>query len=144
MLDAGAHFAGWEIACLGRDAAGFASGELVQRWRIEREGRVVWAERAAFEGGGELARAPWGLAGRPVTGTFVATGAAAEHVEALRERAPADARDWQSATRLGEVLVCRYLGYSADGAKRFFCEAWDLLRRHLTGRKAVAPRVWAT
>lgn len=143
-LTGGAQFVGWEIVCLGHDAAGFTSGQLIQRWRIEREGRLLWQERTPLEASGPLSSARWGLAGRRVLGTFVATGAALEHVERLREHAPERALDWQSTTLLGEVLVCRYLGYSAEGAKRFFGEAWNLIRQHVSGRRAVAPRVWAT
>ena len=143
-LAPGAQFAGWDIVCLGHDERGFAEGELVSRWLLQRAGQTLWAERAAFEGGGALLSARWGLAGRPVVATFVATGALAEHVKRLREEATTTDENWFSATRLGEVLVCRYLGYSAEAAKRFFCQAWDLLRRHGSGRAASPPRVWAT
>ncbi|MEY4550961.1 MAG: hypothetical protein RL685_7156, partial [Pseudomonadota bacterium] len=45
---------------------------------------------------------------------------------------------------LGEVLVCRYLGYSAETAKRLFSAAWAALRQTVSGRDAVQPRIWAT
>jgi urease accessory protein len=143
-LDRGAQFAGWDIVCLGHDERGFSAGQLVQRWHISRASRVLWAERTEVAGGSAALTARWGLAGRPVVATFVATGALGEHVTSLREAAASSERDWYGATLLGEVLVCRYLGYSAEAAKRFFCKAWDLLRRHGSGRAAVPPRVWAT
>jgi len=52
--------------------------------------------------------------------------------------------DWLSVTRLGEVLVCRYLGYSSEAAKRFFSAAWAVLRQAVSGRRTVPPRIWAT
>jgi urease accessory protein len=143
-LAADAQFVGWDVVCLGRDELGFTHGELSQRWEIEREGRLLWAERTAFDGGGPELSARWGLAGRRVVGTLVATGARDEEVSELQKLVPASARDWCSATRLGEVLVCRYLGYSAEAVKSFFCAAWAILRPHSSGREAVHPRVWAT
>jgi urease accessory protein len=142
-LGAGAHFFGWDITCLGRDARGFASGRFEQVWRLSRQGRLLWTERACFEGGSAVLRAAWGLAGRPVLGMFVATGATPGHVDAVRQVLPESSRDWFSASQLGEVLVCRYLGYSAEVAKQSFCAAWAVLRERVSKRNAVVPRVWA-
>jgi urease accessory protein len=137
-------FVGWEVICLGRDESGFQSGRLVQTWRLERLGLPIWSERLDVSGGGLITSAPWGLAGRPVVGTLVATGARADLIEELRALAPSTQADWFSVTLLGEVLVCRYLGYSAESARHFFCRSWALLRDRISGRKANAPRIWAT
>jgi urease accessory protein len=155
LLGSGSQFVGWEVLCLGRDAAGFSTGEFVQQWHVERQGRLLWAERSLLEGGMPALRASWGLAGRSVVGTMLGTGAQNVSLEALRPETlcpgspcsetplgPGD--DWLSVTRLGEVLVCRYLGYSAETAKRFFSAAWAVLRPSLSGRTAVHPRIWAT
>lgn len=162
-LGAGAQFFGWDVLCLGRDAHGLGDGHFAQHWRLERQGRLLWSERSVLEGGSAVLQAPWGLAGRPVLATLVCTGAERVSLEALRlalgapvvvngetsdtipELAfPAPDADWHSATRLGEVLVCRYLGYSAEAAKRAFSAVWAILRPAVSGRKAVPPRVWAT
>jgi urease accessory protein len=143
-LGPGSHFVGSDITCLGHDESGFPRGHVVQRWRIERAGQPLWSERAVFEGGGAALEATWGLAGRPEVGTHVGTGASARDVELLRERLPESDRDWFSVTRVGEVLVCRYLGYSAEAAKAFFYIAWAALRQGVSGREAHHPRVWAT
>jgi urease accessory protein len=139
-------FVGWEISCLGRDERGFSSGSFVQHWQLERAGRLLWSERSLLEGGSPLLQASWGLGGRRVLATLVGTGAADLALEPLREQAqqlgPAD--DCFSVTRLGEVLVCRYLGYSSEAAKRFFCAAWAFLRQAVSGRGTVPPRIWAT
>ena len=78
--------------------------------------------------------------------TLVGTGAAELALEPLREQTqqlgPAD--DCFSVTRLGEVLVCRYLGYSSEAAKRFFSATWAFWRQAVSGRRTVAPRIWAT
>lgn len=139
-------FVGWEISSLGRDERGFSRGSFVQHWQLEREGRLLWSERSLIEGGSPLLRASWGLGGRPVLATLVATGAAELALEDLRERAQqlGPAEECFSATRLGEVLVCRYLGYSSEEAKRFFSAAWTILRQAVSGRRTVPPRIWAT
>jgi urease accessory protein len=147
-LAATAQFIGWEITCLGRDERGFSRGRQVQRWRLTRQGRPLWDERSLIEGGSPVLEAEWGLAGRPVLGTLVATGTPQGLIEVLRQMlpespAPETERDWFAVTQLGEVLVCRYLGYSAEVAKRHFCAVWAKLRWAASGQKAVAPRIWA-
>jgi urease accessory protein len=143
-LDATSHFIGWDIVCLGQDNRGLGQGHFTQRWRLERDGRPLWVERAELDGGSAALTAPWGLAGRTVVGTLVATGAGALDVDAVREACPDSERDWLSTSRLGDVLLCRYLGYSAEAAKRHFQAAWAVLRHRLFGRGACPPRVWAT
>jgi urease accessory protein len=143
-LDASSHFIGWDITCLGQDNGGLGQGQLTQQWRLERDGRLLWTERAELEGNGTLLEAPWGLGGRTVFGTLVATGAGTALVDEVRAVCPGSDTDWLSVTRLGEVLLCRYLGYSAEAAKRCFCDAWAVVRRRVLGREACPPRVWAT
>lgn len=143
-----AQFIGWEITCLGRDERGFSRGRHVQRWQLTRQEQTLWSERSLIEGGSSVLQAPWGLAGRPVLGTLVATGTPPGLVEALRQTLPETTtaeteRDWFAVTQLGEVLVCRYLGYSAEVAKRHFCAVWASIRRATSGQKAVPPRIWA-
>lgn len=144
QLAEGSEFVGWEVTCLGRDESGFQSGRLVQTWRLERQGLPLWSERLDVSGGGPITSAPWGLAGRPIVGTLVATGARADLAPEVRTVIPSARGDWFSVTSLGEVLVCRYLGYSAESARHVFCKIWALLRDRISGRQANAPRVWAT
>ncbi len=144
QLDSTSQFVGWDITCFGHDNAGLDRGRLTQSWELTRDGRCLWRERADYEGGTAVLSAPWGLAGRTVVGTLIATGAGAAEVDALRAALPECERDWLSVTRLGEVLLCRYLGYSAEAAKRHFGAAWAILRQQLFGRSARPPRVWAT
>jgi urease accessory protein len=143
-LDSGSQFIGWDITCLGHDNGGLGQGRLTQAWQIERDGRPLWRERAELAGGDVALSAPWGLAGRTVVGTLVATGAGAAEVDAIREACPDSEQDWLSVSRVGEVLLCRYLGYSAEAARRHFQAAWAILRQRLLGRAAWPPRVWAT
>jgi len=143
--DAG--FIGWEILCLGRPAAGetFTFGEFSQRFEILRDGRPLWWERNALAGGSKALQASWGFAGHSVVATLVAVGQAMHLLPALREQLHREDHDGEfSVTQMRDVLVCRYLGPSAEAARRGFMQAWELLRPGLWRVKANPPRIWAT
>jgi urease accessory protein len=142
-----AGFIGWEILCLGRPASGetYTYGEFVQRFEIWRDGAPLWWERNALAGGAPVLHAPWGLAGRSVVATLVAVGRAPSALPALRELLNAEQDDGEFAvSQLRDVLVCRYLGNSAEQARAGFIAAWRLLRPALWGIEASPPRIWAT
>ena len=144
-LEAGAAFVGWELICLGRPAAGeaFAAGTCRQRLELWRAGRPLGLERARLDGGAPVLGAAWGLQGAPVTATMFAFPCPAEPLAELRAL-PVDGGALASATRLDELLVCRYLGASAEHARRYFARAWALVRPAVIGRPAHAPRIWST
>ena len=146
-LSGTAGFIGWEILCLGRPAASetYTHGEFVQRFEIWRDGAPLWWERNALAGGTPVLHAPWGLAGRSVVATLVAVGRAPSALSALRELLNAEQDDGEFAvSQLRDVLVCRYLGNSAEQARAGFIAAWRLLRPALWGIDASPPRIWAT
>jgi urease accessory protein len=144
-LEEGAAFAGWEALCLGRPAAGerFANGTCRQRLELWRGERPLCLERARFDGGAPAASAAWGLAGAPVTATMFATPCAAERLADVRALSLRPG-ELGSATLLEDVLVCRYLGGSAERARGYFSQIWALVRPALLGRPATAPRIWST
>jgi urease accessory protein len=137
-----ARFLGWDILCLGRDEAGFRSGRCVQSWMVERAGRPLWGERLVLSEGAPVLREPWGLNGRTVMGTLVATNASREHATALRALQPEAGA--VSVTLLGEVLIVRYLGWKSRQARAYLEAVWRELRMVLFSRAAEPPRVWAT
>lgn len=142
-----AGFIGWEILCLGRPAAGetYTHGEFVQRFEIWRDGAPLWWERNALAGGAPALHAPWGLAGRSVVATLVAVGRVPVVLPALRELLNAEQEDGEfSVSQLRDVLVCRYLGNSAEQARAGFIAAWRLLRPALWDIGALPPRIWST
>jgi len=142
----GARFIGWEILCLGRPAAGerFDAGVCRQRLELWCEDRPLLIERSTIAGGSALLRAPWGFAGRTVSGTFLATPAGETMLAAVREAVAVEGDDLFSATLLDSVLLCRYLGDSAESARRCFTDAWRAVRPGLLGRAAQPPRIWRT
>jgi urease accessory protein len=143
-LEPGAAFLGWELVCLGRPAAGeaFEQGSCRQRFELWRAGRPLCLERARFDGGAPALKARWGLAGAPVCATLLAAPVAGplDGIRALGVEAP----ELASASLLGDVLVCRYLGASAERARRHFARVWELVRPALIGRPSHPPRIWST
>ena len=143
-LAEGSAFAGWEIVCLGRPAAGegFERGQCRQRLELWRGERPLCLERARFEGGAPVLAATWGLGGAPVTGTFLATPLRPElgPLRAL-EAGPGGLG---SVTLLDDVLVARYLGASAERARAYFSRIWELVRPRLLDRPGHSPRIWST
>jgi urease accessory protein len=139
-------FIGWEVLCFGRPAAGdcFNAGVCRQRLEFWCEDRPLLIERSTITGSSDLLRAPWGFAGRTVSGTFLATPADETMLATAREAVAVERDDLFSATLLDSVLLCRYLGDSAESARRCFTDAWRAVRPGLLGRAAQPPRIWRT
>lgn len=146
-LEAGARYVGWDIVCLGRPASGddFASGRLGQRTELWREKKPLVIDRVSIEAGDAGRRGAWGWAGRTVYGCLLATDGSDELVTDIRQAVtPSREGDLFAVTRVGTVVVCRFLGSSSEQARRMFTEAWGLVRRHLLSKPACPPRIWAT
>jgi len=146
-LAADAHFLGWDMLCLGRPAAAerYLRGHTAQRFEVYRSGRPLWVERASYAAGGELLDAPWGLAGHPVVGSLVCAAAQVDGLlEQVRRAGCELARECFAATHLDGVLVCRYLGESAEQGRAAFEAVWTLLRASLWDSPASPPRIWLT
>lgn len=146
-LAPGAGFLGWEIACLGRPhcAERFENGAGLIALELWEAGAPLFIERGRYAGGGDLLAAPWGLAGQPVVGTWLALDAPPELTNRLRAALAqvADPAHW-GLSRLPRVLVLRYRGPSAAEARALFVHAWTLARPAVLGRAAHPPRIWAT
>jgi urease accessory protein len=153
-LGAGARYLGWEVLCLGRQAAGerFTRGELRLSTEVWRGARCLWRERARLRGGDPLLTSPIGLAGAPVCATLIAAAPeldddarATELLAACRAVDPAGAGGGRGGvTRLPGVLLARWLGRSGEQARGYLTALWGALRPRLWGRAAAPPRIWAT
>ena len=139
-------FIGGEILCLGRPASGerFARGSLRQVFEITRAGRPLWLERTHYEGAAPALSARWGLQDFPVVATLVCIGGDAALTEAIRAAVAPAADECFAVTRLREVTVCRYLGPSAERARRCLLPAWWQMRWALLRRGPHRPRIWDT
>ncbi len=136
----------WDIFCLGRRAGGerFDRGHLQLATRVSRESRPIWREQADIAGGAALLDSPAGLAGEPVCGIMLASGAVFDDVLLARLRALVPPAGQWGITRLPDVLVARYLGDNAEAARAWFVSLWQHLRPLLAGRAAITPRIWNT
>jgi urease accessory protein len=147
QLGAGARYLGWEILCLGRSASGerFGRGSLQLSTRIAREGRLLWAEQGALEGGSPWLESAAGFAGRTVSATLLAAGAPVDAalIAACRGiETEADARC--GVTALPDLVVARWLGDSGEAARDWLEGIWQRLRPAFIGREAQRPRIWNT
>jgi len=141
-------FIGWEVLCLGRRASGekFDSGAILLANRIQRQGKPIWLERGALEGGSRLLHSAAGFSGCSVSATLLATGMGLNPalLAACRKLIPAEKGAHYGLTLLPDMLVARYLGHSAEAARAWMVALWTLLRPAMTGREAAEPRIWKT
>ncbi len=166
-LQLGASFAGWELTCLGRPAAGevFERGRWVQRFELFVDGQPLWLERTSLSGNDPALSASWGLSGRACFGSFVVhpvTGDALEVARSFRAHAETHG-DWLAVTLLEHAglgarestcdpvvdervnsLVVRFAGPSATRGRETFAKIWAALRPLQLGSVAEPPRIWAT
>ena len=52
--------------------------------------------------------------------------------------------DLTAISKVSDFFVGRYLGNSADTAKRIFLSWWSVLRPLLLNRSPCPPRIWST
>lgn len=145
QLSGNAKFAGWEIICQGRPASGesFAQGECRQRLEIYRDRQPLLIERTHLSGNSAMQAAKWGLAGYPVLGTMLVSGANPAMLGLAREVVHATDILF-SATLIQDVMVCRYLGHQGMEAREQFTRVWEKIRPTWIGLVPCAPRIWQT
>lgn len=146
-LHGDALYLGWEILCLGRQAAGerFSRGRVRLRTEIWREDARLWNEFALLHGDDPQLESPVGCAGHPVCATMLLAGTTidAELLTRLRQVTVGDGIRG-GITTLPGVLVARCLAPYAEPARQYFTALWGLLRPAVSDRAALAPRIWST
>ncbi|MCX7145751.1 MAG: urease accessory protein UreD [Sulfuritalea sp.] len=147
-LEHGACFTGVETICFGRRASGetFERGRLRLATDIRSEGRLLWRERGVIGGDSPLLNSPIGMAGFSVCSTVLAAGVklTPETLAACRAAGSREAGAQWGVSLLPQLLVGRYLGHSAEAAREWLMQLWAALRPAMSGREAVAPRIWNT
>jgi len=141
-LHGSARFIGWEITCFGRPACAehFGRGRADVGFELYRDGRPLLLDRLRVDGTSPAGGAA--LRGHAVSASLIATGADRALLERLREVDAAAVLG--GVTLLGDVIVCRALAALTAPVRDWFERLWTLLRPHLLGRPACAPRIWAT
>jgi urease accessory protein len=146
-LHGDAKYAGWEIICLGRRAAGekFASGSLQQRAQIFRDGELIFNDTANLRAGDRVLLSPVGLNGHSVSATFIiaAGKVPSDIVDACREIIPR-ARNEYGLTALPEIFIARCIGDNAEQVREYFEMLWKIMRPWYAGIDMQRPRIWST
>ena len=150
LLEKDASYISCEILCFGRTAFGesFNGGQIRQRTRIHRDGKLVWFEQLRLLGGSPAMKASLFLAGSTVCATLIGVGKAVPPalLHEAREGASAIANGagFFGVSQLKQVVIARYLGDSSETARRLMLHVWGLLRPAMLGRQPVVPRLWNT
>jgi urease accessory protein len=130
-----------EIVVFGRKEMGetISQGHYLDRWRVRRDGRLVFAESVRFEGDLDAAlRKPAIGDGARITGTVLYAGeAASAKLEAVR-RVLAGGASRIAASAWNGLLCIRCLGTDLETVRR------ELSRAIVTLRQEPMPRVWWT
>ncbi|MDB6061276.1 MAG: Urease accessory protein UreD [Verrucomicrobiaceae bacterium] len=153
-LNGDARYAGWEILCFGRRAAGekFIEGALRQSTQIERDGVLIWNECAVLNAGDRVMTSPIGMNNATVNATFIVAAGAmpAALLDACRAVMPTAKHTATAGTEnfgvsaLPEIFAARYLGDSTEQARTYFETLWALLRPWYANRPMQRPRIWST
>ncbi|MBT8063192.1 MAG: urease accessory protein UreD [Gammaproteobacteria bacterium] len=144
-------FQGWEITVLGLPAnqLEFVTGELSQRFVVTVDGRPRLIENLVIDDSSrELLTSSAGMRTQPVSGLYVAGPLPQcceleECLQDLRALEVPEGSCW-GVTVIDGFIVIRFLGSSAEQARKLFIAVWQRLRPLLAGRPACLPRIWAT
>ena len=49
-----------------------------------------------------------------------------------------------SATQVDDIILCYFLGNSAERARNYFIKAWKIFRQGVIQLEIVEPRIWKT
>jgi len=134
-----------EWLVLGREARGeiVESGEIVDSWRVRRDGNLVWADALRLTGGiATLAGRPALLAGCRALATMVfAAPDAGDRIEAAR--AAMDLPGLHAgATSVGGLLVCRLAASSGSTLRSGVVRVLAALQAATEGARGELPRAW--
>lgn len=150
-LAEGAKYVAWDIICFGRQAQQerWKTGHMHQNLSIYRQDKLIWRELSKINPNSRCMQSIVGLGASPVSASFIVVAGVvpAEIIEACKALQPNVALDLQAkygVTALPEVFSARYVGQSAQSAKQYFEQLWQILRPWYGGREAVRPRIWNT
>ena len=143
-LHSSARFIGWDILVLGRSLSGdhYDSGELDQRFELNREGTPLLHERLHLNASDPLLRRQWGLQGHAVTGILVAFPADSTLRDKVREGLSESTM--AGVTLVDRVLVLRVLSDGIEAARSSLESVLRAIRGAVTGYSFRDLRIWHT
>jgi urease accessory protein len=146
-LAADARLLAAEIVVFGRAARGerIASGHYFDRWRIAREGRLVWADALGWsDDPGAALKHPAGLGGAGAIATVVYAGPDATALLDDTRVALVDTKCRSGVTLVNGLLVARILADGAQSLRSNLAQLWCSLRQKAGNLPPVLPRTWYT
>lgn len=153
-LGQGSTFMGWEVTCLGLPASKelMTEGHFTQRYKITRDGLPLFVDHLHFDASNQpLFNNIAGMRGNTVSGFFVVSNESLnpEKNKVLLEkvRTMLEEKQWHTQVAMTDVsgfYICRYLGSSANEARKLFTHIWDLLRPEILHKTSCHPRIWKT
>jgi len=146
-LAADARLLAAEIVVFGRTARGerIAAGHYLDRWRIAREGRLVWADALGWTDEPTAALAhPAGFAGAIATATVVYAGPDAAGLLDAARGALAGGAGPSGVTCVNGLLVARFLASDAQRLRSDLARLWCTMRAKAANLPARLPRTWYT
>jgi urease accessory protein len=134
-----------EMITFGRLARGerFASGMLLDRWRVRRAGRVVWADALRLEADSPGALDdPLAFRGaRAIATVIYLAGDASDHLTLARSLT-AESRGWAGASLINGLLLARFLAEDPSRLRVDLARYLAELRHAAAGLPARPPRLW--
>ncbi len=150
-LEDNANIAAWEITCFGLLASDalFEQGSFQQRYEIIRDGKPVFIDRMAIDDSNRdvFLSAQVSMQSFTVSGFLIVAGFNKDEalLEGIRDMLETTELHKQVAiSHVSECLICRYLGDSAEQARKAFTAIWQLIRPEIFERPACEPRIWLT
>jgi urease accessory protein len=138
-----AAFAGWDIQCYGRPAGNkpFIDGSVCNTLTVLVNDAPVFCDRQVVDINHPLSHSTT-YRSSTVSGTLLLNRIPAESCDMARSTL-GNSSDF-FVTNVDSLLVVRYLGSSAEEAKRGFCAVWSQMRCLINQRPPCVPRIWAT
>ena len=146
-LAVGAKFIGWEMQCLGRPVIDeqFNHGQIRSALTLSIDSKLVLIEHFNTLND-QLQHSSSGLRGYPMQATLMVTpadDALLAHIRNLLESTQ-HSTCVAGATRLGELIVVRFLGHQTEALLQWMTLIWTAIRPSVMNREACVPRIWAT
>ncbi|MEQ9199618.1 MAG: urease accessory protein UreD [Rhodospirillales bacterium] len=146
-LAASARLLACEMTVFGREAHGETNPHLdfSDRWRVYRDGRLVWAENYGFRGMLTDVRQSWArLNGAGAVATLViAVPGVDGQLDDIRSLLETGEAVTAAATSFGDMVVCRIVGRRAMNVRHALMSLWLMTRRSSLDFGSRLPRVWS-
>ncbi|HEY7610017.1 MAG TPA: urease accessory protein UreD [Alphaproteobacteria bacterium] len=146
-LAADARLLAAEIVVFGRTARGerIARGHYLDRWRIARERRLVWADALGWTDHPRAALAhPAGFAGAVAAATVVYAGPDAAGLVDRARQALSTGSARSAVSCVNGLLVARFLAKDAQALRNDLAQLWCTIRAKAANLPARLPRTWYT